>query len=55
MYPDNKDHGPTWSTSEADRTQVGPCWPHEPSYVDSSCFEESLAQFYGLGYNFLRK
>ena len=25
--------GPTWGPSEADRTQVGPCWPHEPCYL----------------------
>ena len=25
--------GPTWSPSVADRTQVGPCWPHELCYL----------------------
>ena len=25
--------GPTWGPSGADRTQVGPCWPHEPCYL----------------------
>ena len=24
---------PTWGTSGADRTQMGPCWPHEPCYL----------------------
>ena len=26
--------GPTRGPSGADRTQVGPCWPHEPCYLD---------------------
>ena len=25
--------GPTWGPSGADRTQVGPCWPHELCYL----------------------
>ena len=25
--------GPTWSTSGADRTKLGPCWPHELCYL----------------------
>ena len=24
--------GPTWDPPGANRTQVGPCWPHEPCY-----------------------
>ena len=27
--------GPSWGPSGADRTQVGPCWPHEPCYLGS--------------------
>ena len=27
---------PTWGTSGADRTQVGPCWPHELCYLGTS-------------------
>ena len=25
--------GPKWDPPGADRTQVGPCWPHEPCYL----------------------
>ena len=25
--------GPTWGPTGADRTQVGPCWPHESFYM----------------------
>ena len=33
--------GPTWGPSGADRTQVGPCWPHEICYLGTY---PSLAQ-----------
>ena len=29
---------PTWGQPGADRTQVGPCWPHEPCYLGASAF-----------------
>ena len=33
VYPQiAKFMGPTWGPSGADRTQVGPCWPHELCY-----------------------
>ena len=28
--------GPTWGPSGTDRTQAGPCWPHEPCYLGST-------------------
>ena len=30
--------GPTWGPSGADRTQVGPCWPHGPCYLGRLTF-----------------
>ena len=37
--------GPTWGPSGADRTQVGPCWPHELCYL--GCVKSRDA-FYAL-------
>ena len=31
--PDSKVHGAHMGPTGADRTQVGPCWPHEPCYL----------------------
>ena len=31
--------GPTWGLSGADRTQVGPCWPHEHCYLGCYAYQ----------------
>ena len=38
--PVSKVHGLKWGLSGADRTQVGPCWPHELCYLGccSTCY-----------------
>ena len=33
--PDSKVRGLTWGPPGADKTQVGPCWPHELAICDS--------------------
>ena len=35
--------GPTWGPSGADRTQVGPCWPHELCYLGNTVMGEILS------------
>ena len=37
--------GPTWGPSGADRTQVGPCWPHKLCYLGSQLGEERLTVY----------
>ena len=44
--------GPTWGPSGADRTQVGPCWPHELCYLGnfSGCVCDFGADFLDYTY-----
>ena len=38
---------PTWGTPGADRTQVGPCWPHESCYVGYLACKSEMELFMG--------
>ena len=38
--------GPTWDPSGADRTQVGPCWPHELCHLGRYSYFQSRMFFH---------